>query len=671
MRMAFFREGGKIPTDKEGTDLPDWSYRTLFRPLLFALPSRTARAAALAPMGTLSRIPGGTLVIKTLGHMERYRELETGRLTVPTRFPVGLGGALDIHGYATAALAQFGFGYVEVGPVTPQPLRSGIEIVRDAGREELIYPLRHENDGLERVVVRERKLARRSREQPRLFRLRHMPGATPHEALAQWRTMAEATRKLADGYLLDVYDDSWTDADNRDFLEQVAEEIRRIAPGKPLFLYVPLDMPDERFARWLNAYRDRVVWDGMAIGDTAARERGFVVGKSGKELCLAKIRLIRERGLTLPVIAGGGVHEPQDALDLVRAGADFVQVHSGMVFHGPGLPKRVNEAILHEKLREEPAPALPSFWSGWGWMVLLGIGMIVGGLIAFVIAATTVMLPYDEAFLGADRHELHHGNGYVLPFMSHDRITLAGTMVSIGILYAGLGGFGLRRGLHWAKTAAAVSGVVGFSSFFLYLGYGYFDPLHALAAAILLPMFVLALRRPADESPRTPANLRNDRVWVTAQWGQLMLVALGVALAVGGTVISLVGITHVFVPQDLDYLRSTPEELSRLNPRLLPLIAHDRAGFGGALLSDALALLGAALWGIRQGERWLWWTIALGGLPGFAAGFGVHLAIGYRDFVHLLPAYAAFALYVAGIVLLYPYMMRKKPINCAILQSRS
>jgi hypothetical protein len=100
-------------------------------------------------------------------------------------------------------------------------------------------------------------------------------------------------------------------------------------------------------------------------------------------------------------------------------------------------------------------------------------------------------------------------------------------------------------------------------------------------------------------------------------------------------------------------------QLNALNPKLIPLIAHDRAGFGGALLSDAAALLATALWGLQQGARWLWKPLLFGGAPGFIAGLSVHFEFGYTDFMHLLPAYAAVLLYVAGLILLYPYLMNK------------
>jgi hypothetical protein len=231
-------------------------------------------------------------------------------------------------------------------------------------------------------------------------------------------------------------------------------------------------------------------------------------------------------------------------------------------------------------------------------------------------------------------------------------------MISIGVLYYQLARHGLRKGLHWTRIALLTSAAIGFSSFFLYLGHGYFDPLHALAAILLFPMFILSMRHIKELPSWERPNLVNDRAWRLAQWGQLMMVTLGISLALGGIVISTVGITDVFVPQDLTYLCATPAMLNEINERLMPLIAHDRAGFGGALFSDAIAMLTIALWGINQGQRWLWWTFLFGGLPGFVAGLTVHLTIGYTDFVHLLPAYFALLLYVLGLIFLYPYLMK-------------
>lgn len=649
--------------------MPDWSYRTLFRPLLFRMPAATARDATLGAMGALSRLPGGTFVIRTLGHMELAPVLESSLGGVTIQYPVGLSGGLDVHGVAHKALSPFGFGYYEVGPVTLRDIRAERPILRDIAHEALLYPHAHANDGVDRIV--QRLGLKQGHTLPLMMRIRHMPGQTPEGARSELRLLAERLAPFAAGYFVDAVCDRWSPEQTACLLEQVAADIAAIAADapKPLLLYVPPDYPAEKLEQLLGAI-DIARWSGIVIGDAmrmpavdseAAADAPVAIGRDAKQPSADKLRRLRARyGDRLALIAAGGVHEPQDALDLMAAGADYVQLHSGLVYAGPGLPKRINEAVIYERIRGKEAPPEPSFWASWGWMCLLGIGMIVGGIIAWIVAATTVVLPYDEQFLTMVRAELARANGRLLPFMSHDRITLAGTMISIGVMYYMLARHGLRRELHWARMALFASGAVGFASFFLYLGYGYFDPLHAAAAAVLLPMFLLAMRRSADRPSRKRPGVRNDREWQLALWGQLMFVALGFALAVGGLVIAGVGITRVFVPTDLSFLCASPEALAALNDRLLPLIAHDRAGFGGALFSDAVAITATALWGVQRGERWLWWTFLAAGLPGFVAGLSVHAAIGYTDFIHLLPAYAAVALYVAGLILLYPYLMKPR-----------
>ncbi|CAH1215232.1 Dihydroorotate dehydrogenase (quinone) [Paenibacillus plantiphilus] len=640
--------------------MPDWSYQTLFRPLLFRLPAKIARNATLHAMGGLSRIPGGSLVIRTLGHMEVSPLLEGEAMGVTFKYPVGLSGGLDPQGTAHTALAQFGFGFIEVGPVTIDPIDEEA-IIRDAAQESIIYKQIYANVGLEAIVKRLK--GRRGHKLPMLMRLRHMPGRTPAEATAEMKEMLKQLSPYAAGFYLDISDASWSLEDERLYLSTVMESARLLAPGMPLLLYCPLDAGKERLAAWLDKLEEAgAVCDGIVVGDAWKTEQGYVIGRGGLQHAIQLTSWARQAcGDALTIIAAGGVHEPEDGLALTEAGANYVQLHSGLVFSGPGLPKRINEALLHRIVEHEEVPQPPSFWQGWGWMCLLGISMIIGGIIAWVIAATTVVLPYDLAFLCATPEMLNQLNDRLLPFMSHDRITLAGTMISIGVLYYQLARYGLRQRLHWARTAIMTSALFGFSSFFLYLGYGYFDPLHAAVAAVLLPMFVLSMRDRKEEPYRKQPNMRNDRVWRMAQRGQFMMVSLGFALVLGGIIISYIGITDVFVPEDLAFLMTSPAVLEGANENLIPLIAHDRAGFGGALLSVALGLLATALWGIQEGQRWLWWTFLAAGLPPFIAAFSVHFWIGYVNWWHLTPPLIALLLFVLALIWLYPYLMRAAP----------
>ena len=110
-----------------------------------------------------------------------------------------------------------------------------------------------------------------------------------------------------------------------------------------------------------------------------------------------------------------------------------------------------------------------------------------------------------------------------------------------------------------------------------------------------------------------------------------------------------VGMTTVFVPQDIEYMGITPVELRAVNPHLVPLIAHDRAGFGGALISAGLAMFLAVLYG--RPSRSLWQALALAGLAGFCTAIAIHPVIGYMSLTHLGPAIAGACVFVLGMAM--------------------
>jgi hypothetical protein len=292
----------------------------------------------------------------------------------------------------------------------------------------------------------------------------------------------------------------------------------------------------------------------------------------------------------------------------------------------------------------------------WFWTTLLGLGMLTGSLLALIIAATRVVLPYDETFVGLTRAQLASLHPRLLPFMAHDRVSLAGTMITIGILYLGLS-VGVRRGWHWAQQGILYSAFTGFLSFFLFLGFGYFDPFHAFVSAILFQFLLLALHSRLGTLRTWPVpNLREDWRWRLSHWGQLLFVIHGCGLIAAGVAIAAVGVTSVFVAEDLEFMQTTAATFETLTPRLVPLIAHDRASFGGMLIASGMAVLLSALWGFRQGERWLWLTYCLAGPPAYLSAIGVHLIVGYVNLWHLAPVFIAFAMYGCGLLLSYPYL---------------
>jgi hypothetical protein len=150
-----------------------------------------------------------------------------------------------------------------------------------------------------------------------------------------------------------------------------------------------------------------------------------------------------------------------------------------------------------------------------------------------------------------------------------------------------------------------------------------------------------------------------DRTWRLGLWGQLGLVAQGIGFIGAGLIISAIGATDVFVPEDLQFLQTTAPTLAAVTPHLVPLVAHDRATLGGMLLANGLAILLAALWGFRPGERWLWWTLLLAGLPGYVAAIGVHYAVGYHSAFHLAPAFLGLGLFAAALAASWPSLCRR------------
>ena len=332
---------------------------------------------------------------------------------------------------------------------------------------------------------------------------------------------------------------------------------------------------------------------------------------------------------------------------------------------GPGWFNRVIEAATPTA----PAPGLGSLswnpvrWPGWFWGVLVGVGLIVAGLGAAAIALGPVLLWYDRDYLGASVTDLRTLNGNLVGFLIHDRLTMAGNMIGIGVLYAGMSWGGLRLGRTWARNALLVSGLFAFGTYFYFLSTGFVEPLHTLVVLILFPMFLAAVwNRPEQPRwPRVPDGPESQRR--RALWGQLLMIAVGAGLTVAGLVISTVGLTTVFVPTDLSFLGTQSHHLQSGNSALVPFIAHDRAGFGGALIGAGLAVLLISLWGWRRGERWVWWSLLVGCAFGTVPVLAIHFSIGYTHFEHLAPVYVLVAVTVVALTMARPYLTARSGLG--------
>ena len=251
-----------------------------------------------------------------------------------------------------------------------------------------------------------------------------------------------------------------------------------------------------------------------------------------------------------------------------------------------------------------------------------GLMLVLSGVFALFLSATGHFLPHDVQYLGMTAKELCNLHQCkIVHFMFHDRASFGGTLIAIGSLYMWLAEFPLRGGEPWAWWVFLLSGTLGFASFFVYLGYGYLDTWHGTATLFLLPLFAFGMYR-SFSVIQGPCGFRClIQPSVATRWtssfgiGRACLLITAVALVCGGTVIMLVGMTSVFVPQDLQFMGLSAADLQAINPHLVPLIAHDRGWLRRWLVQhrncrlllhlvrDAESKLVAGA--VRDGHRWI------------------------------------------------------------------
>jgi hypothetical protein len=273
---------------------------------------------------------------------------------------------------------------------------------------------------------------------------------------------------------------------------------------------------------------------------------------------------------------------------------------------------------------------------------LLALMLIGCGGFAIFQAASGGFLPQDVAFLGMSADQLCNLHGCrILHFMVHDRVSFGGVLIATGIIYLWLSEFPLRNREPWAWWAFVVSGTCGFLSFLAYLGYGYLDTWHGASTLVLLPLFLAGVWR-----TRTLRAGRVTRPRIHGL-GQLLLVLSTFGISFAGLTIMTVGMTRVFVPQDFEYMGVGADQIRAINVHLVPLIAHDRAGFGGALFSCGLALFACALFG--RPSKSLRQALLFAGIAGFTTAILIHPVIGYLSVSHLAPAVFGCAVYFVGL----------------------
>ena len=332
----------------------------LVRPLLFQLDAERAHHLTLMGLEHLGRVLG-PLARLTQGPPPASLRTTLGPLTLAG--PVGLAAGLDKDGVAIPFWPQLGFGFVEVGTVTahPQPGNPRPRMFRFPAQGAIINRMGFNNAGSAALAARLRDLRQRAR----------WPGVpvganvgkskiTPlEEAPEDYATSIRRLHGLVDWFTVNVSSPntpglrSLQDADSLRALLPAALDA---ADGTPVFLKLAPDLSDDAIADAVGLANDLGVTGIIATNTTVGRrgfdttvrrggEGGGLSGQPLQPLARDRIRMVLKAAGDMPVVGVGGISEPGHARALLSDGCAAVQLYSGLVFEGPGLPSRLNRAL--------------------------------------------------------------------------------------------------------------------------------------------------------------------------------------------------------------------------------------------------------------------------------------------------------------------------------------
>ena len=316
----------------------------LFRPLAFALDAERAHRLTVR---ALKLLPGGEPA-----RVDRVLSMTVAGLNFPN--PVGLAAGFDKDAELFDQMLGFGFGFVEVGTVTPlpQPGNPKPRLFRLAQDRAVINRLGFNNRGLEEARGR---LEHRRRERG-VVGVNIGANKDSAQRIADYVRGVEAMAPLADYLTVNVSSPNTPGLrglQDRGALDELLAAVAgvRQAGGPPLFLKVAPDLELDEVDAIVRVAVERAV-DGLIVANTTvsrprlrSKHRGEEGGLSGaplKELALERLRDFRRAsGGALTLIAAGGIENGVDAWDRIRAGASLVQLYTALVYEGPELAARI------------------------------------------------------------------------------------------------------------------------------------------------------------------------------------------------------------------------------------------------------------------------------------------------------------------------------------------
>lgn len=337
---------------------------TLVRKLLFLLPAETAHHFTTSLLRFLFKIP---LVKPIFSGLYRVNNPRLERTVFGLSFPnpVGLAAGFDKNGSFTNEFAAMGFGFIEIGTVTPlpQPGNPKPRLFRLKEDQALINRMGFNNEGMESVVQNLRKKSKEVIIGGNIGKNKVTPN---NQAQDDYQKCFETLYPHVDYFVVNVSSPNTPglrELQEKEPLQKLLRSLKTLnetkpAP-KPILLKIAPDLTNSQLDDILEITKETKI-DGVIATNTTIDRSGLKTDKekidkigagglSGAPLfdrSTEIIKYLKKGNKNLVIIAVGGINSPEKAIEKMNAGASLVQVYTGLIYGGPALIRNINLAIL-------------------------------------------------------------------------------------------------------------------------------------------------------------------------------------------------------------------------------------------------------------------------------------------------------------------------------------
>ena len=342
----------------------------LLKPILFMMTPEKAHSFTTGMFKFLHKLGLGGRFKKTYTYEDPY--LETEFLGLKFKNPVGLAAGFDKNGAYMHEFANLGFGFIEIGTITPKaqdgnPVPRLFRLPKD---EALINRMGFNNKGATAVKHNLEKRPRHIVIGGNLGKNKN----TPNEmALTDYIICFKEIYPHVDYIVINVSSPNTPNLrqlQDQEPLEKLLGAIvkaNKMKPlAKPILLKIAPDITDSMIDNILEIV-DRKGVDGLILTNTTISREGLKTSKekiekigngglSGKPVGDKSdhiLNYIRSINREIPIIAVGGIMTPEDAVRKFQAGANLVQIYTGLIYKGPELVKEINKALVQQKVFDQ------------------------------------------------------------------------------------------------------------------------------------------------------------------------------------------------------------------------------------------------------------------------------------------------------------------------------